>query len=212
MFDLNGIAMLSRYPARAVSLRALGKWMSLPKRWAGASSVWSRNLVRGCYNEHRTVTLASAGEAFKQCCAAAVDGLINAAQEVVSGNSEPKGHIRVASAADFFIVFPMAWKAEFLSLHLQLRLAFVLSDAKADLIAERLDVAFRGGPSHDTSFVGGQLLRARTDSLVASRAYLAGHRAPSALQDLRHHDCITSHQSFGRNGWRLTVRPTGWRR
>ena len=41
----------------------------------------------------------------------------------------------------------MEWVADFLKAHPLVRFEFVLSDARADLIAERIDVAFRGGLS-----------------------------------------------------------------
>ncbi|EGD16590.1 hypothetical protein XGA_4834, partial [Xanthomonas hortorum ATCC 19865] len=45
---------------------------------------------------------------------------------------------------------------EFLAAHPRVRLEFVLSDGKADLIAERIDVAFRGGVMTDLGYVGRQ--------------------------------------------------------
>jgi DNA-binding transcriptional LysR family regulator len=39
---------------------------------------------------------------------------------------------------------------------------------------------------------------------VASHAYLAKRGAPSTLQDLAHHDCVTSAHPSGRATWRFT--------
>ena len=85
-----------------------------------------------------------------------------------------------------------------------MRLDFILSDAIADLIADRIDVAFRGGPLHDSGYVGRTLLRTRVDSLVASPCYLEAHGAPGTLQDLTRHDCVTNDHPSGRTLWRLT--------
>lgn len=52
----------------------------------------------------------------------------------------------------------MAWVADFLTAHRRVRFDFVLSDAKADLIADRIDVAFRGGPLQDSGYIGRQML------------------------------------------------------
>lgn len=111
----------------------------------------------------------------------------------MTGSNEPSGPVRVAATADFFDFFLMEWVAEFLAAHPRVRLDFVLSDAKADLIAEQIDVAFRGGPLHDLGYVGRQILGPGSDGMVASpalhrRARLTSHAAgPSEprLCDLR---------------------------
>ena len=58
--------------------------------------------------------------------------------------------MRIAAAADFFNWFQMDWVAEFLATHPKVRLEFVLSDARADLVAEGIDVAIRGGKVNRT--------------------------------------------------------------
>ncbi|WP_236613492.1 LysR family transcriptional regulator, partial [Xanthomonas hortorum] len=80
----------------------------------------------------RKLTLTDAGQAFFERCADAVDGLTSAGR--------------------------VEWVGEFLAAHPRVRLEFVLSDGKADLIAERIDVAFRGGVMTDLGYVGRQIL------------------------------------------------------
>ena len=81
---------------------------------------------------------------------------------------------------------------------------FVLNDANADLIADRVDVAFRGGPLPDSGYVGRQLLGALSDGMVASAAYIAARGTPGTLRDVATHDCVTSAHPNGRTTWRLT--------
>lgn len=75
-----------------------------------------------------------------------------------------------------------------------MRIEWVLSDARADLIADGIDVALRTGNLRDSS-------------LVASPAYLAARGTPQQLADLQHHDCITRHPAASldthTNNWRL---------
>lgn len=111
--------------------------------------------------------------------------------------------MRVAATADFFDFFPMEWVADFLAAHPLVRVDFVLSDARADLIAEQIDIAFRGGALPDSGYVGRKLLGARTDGMVASPAYIAARGAPATLQELAEHDCVTSPHPSGRTLWRL---------
>jgi DNA-binding transcriptional LysR family regulator len=98
----------------------------------------------------------------------------------------------------------MEWLADFMAAHPRVRFEFVLSDAKADLIAERIDVAIRGGPLPDSGFVARQIHGAGSDGLVASPAYLATRGAPESLQDLAGHDCLGFADAAGRSTWRLT--------
>jgi DNA-binding transcriptional LysR family regulator len=156
----------------------------------------------------RKLTLTSAGEAFHERCAGAVDGLLEAGQELRLGSDEPTGCVRVAVPADFFDFFPMEWIAGFLAAHPRVQLDFVLSDARSDLIAERIDVAFRGGEVGDSGYVGRQLFAARGDGLVASPAYLAARGMPATLADLAGHDAITASHAGSSTTWRL-VGPDG---
>jgi DNA-binding transcriptional LysR family regulator len=152
----------------------------------------------------RSLSLTSAGQSFLDRCAGAVDGLLDAGQALVSGSEAPSGLVRVAAPADFFDFFPMEWLAAFLAAHPRVRVDFVLSDARADLIADRIDVAIRGGPLEDSGFFARKVLEAGHDGLVASPAYLAARGAPASLQDLADHDGLVFAHPSERATWRLT--------
>jgi len=205
MLDLNEIAMfvqVVRYGSFAEAARRLGVPANTLSR--RIQQLEARLGTRLMQRSTRKLTLTGAGQAFHARCAGAVDGLLDASLELQDANQIPSGLVRVAATADFFEFFPMDWIAEFLARYRQVSLDFVLSDAKADLIAERIDVAFRAGPLQDSAFVGRQLLGPRSDGLVASPAYLAARGAPTTLQDLVHHDCICSPHPSGHTTWRLS--------
>lgn len=209
MLDLNDIAMF-------VQVVRCGSFAEAARRLGSPSNTVSRRIqhlesqlgARLMQRSTRKLTLTSAGQAFYERCTGAVDGLVEAGRELMTGSQEPSGLVRVAATADFFDFFPMEWVAEFLGAHPRVRLDFVLSDAKADLIAEQIDVAFRGGPLRDSGYVGRQLVGARSDGLVASPAYIAARGAPATLQDLVDHDCVAPAHPSGRTTWRL-VGPEG---
>src|SRR5437870_41546 len=146
MFDLNDVAMF-------VQVVRCGSFAEAARRLGVPPDTVSRRIqqleaqlgTRLMQRSTRKLTLTSAGQAFHERCAGAVDGLVEAGQELMTGSQEPSGLVRVAATADFFDYFPMEWVAEFLAIYPRVRLDFVLSDAKADLIADRVDVAFRGG-------------------------------------------------------------------
>ena len=205
MVDLNDIALF-------VQVVRSGSFAGAARRLGVPSNTVSRRVqaleaqlgTRLLQRSTRKLTLTSAGEAFQERCASAVDGLIDAGEDLMTGHHEPSGLVRVAAPADFFDFFRMEWVADFLAAHPRVRLDFVLSDARADLIAERIDVAFRGGALRDSGYVGRQVLRDGNDVLVASPTYLAARGSPGTLPDLQHHDCVSFAHPSGQATWRLT--------
>jgi len=204
MLDLNDIAMFVQV-VRCGSFAEAARRLGLPPNTVSRriQQLETQLGTRLMQRSTRKLTLTSAGQAFYERCAGAVDGLAEAGQELATGSQEPSGLVRVAATADFFDFFPMEWVAEFLAAHPRVRLDFVLSDAKADLIAEQIDVAFRGGPLRDSGYVARQLIGERSDGMVASPAYLAARGVPATLQDLVTHDCVTPAHPGGRTTWRL---------
>jgi DNA-binding transcriptional LysR family regulator len=209
MLDLNDIAMFVQV-VRHGSFAGAARRLGLPPNTVSRriQQLEAQLGTRLMQRSTRKLTLTSAGEAFHERCAGAVDGLVEAGQELITGSREPSGLIRVAATADFFDFFPMEWVAGFLAAHPLVRVDFVLSDAKSDLIAEQIDIAFRGGALPDSGYIARKLINARTDGMVASPAYIAARGAPATLRDLANHDCITSPHPSGRTMWRL-VGPGG---
>lgn len=209
MLDLNDIAMF-------VQVVHSGSFAEAARRLGMPANTVSRRIqqletqlgTRLLQRSTRKLTLTSAGQGFHERCVGAVDDLLEAGQDLITGSSEPSGRVRVAAPADFFDFFEMAWVSEFLTAYPRVRLDFVLSDAKADLIAEQIDVAFRGGPLRDSGYVGRQILDPRSVGMVASPDYLAARGSPRTLQDLASHDCVISTHPGGHATWRL-IGPKG---
>ncbi|WP_457417843.1 LysR family transcriptional regulator [Roseateles sp. P5_E7] len=205
MLDLNDIALFVRV-VRSGSFAGAARQLGVPsntvsRRVQGLEQHLGTRLLQ---RSTRKLTLTSAGEEFNARCAGLVTGLFEAGQELSSGSREPSGLVRVGAPADFLDLFVMEWIAEFLATYPKVRLALVLSDSKADLIADRIDVAFRGGPLEDSAYVGRHVFCTGNDGLVASPGYLAARGAPNALQDLLEHDCVTFTQSGSSDAtWRL---------
>jgi DNA-binding transcriptional LysR family regulator len=151
----------------------------------------------------RKLTLTQIGQGFYERCVNAVDGLTEAGQALMKGSDEPSGLVRIAAMADFFDFFPMQWVADFLAAYPRVQLDFVLSDARVDLIGDRIDVAFRGGPLLDSGYVGRQLISNDGDGMVASPGYLARRGMPTSLHDLTHHDSVNFAHPSGLSHWRL---------
>lgn len=205
MVDLNDIALF-------VQVVRNGSFAEAARRLGVPSNTVSRRVqqleaqlgMRLLQRSTRKLTLTSAGQTFHERCAGAVEGLTEAALELMTGTQEPRGLVRVAAPADFFDFLQMESVAEFMAMYPLVRLDVVLSDAKTDLIAERIDVAFRGGPMQDSGYIGRQVLCDGSDGFVASPAYIAAHGSPDTLQDLMNHDCVSFALPGNITPWRLT--------
>lgn len=205
MLDLNDIALFVQV-VRSGSFAEAARRLGMPPNTVSrrVQQLEAQLDTRLLQRSTRKLTLTHAGQAFHERCVGAVDGLIEAGHELMTGSQEPSGLVRIAATADFFDFFPMEWVADFLAAHPRVRLDFVLSDARADLIAERIDIAFRGGPLQDSGYVGRQLFSAGSEGLVASPAYIAARGMPGTLQDLVNHDCVSFAHPSGFTTWRLT--------
>jgi len=205
MLDLNDIALFVQV-VRSGSFAEAARRLGMPPNTVSrrVQQLEAQLDTRLLQRSTRKLTLTHAGQAFHERCVGAVDGLIEAGHELMTGSQEPSGLVRIAATADFFDFFPMEWVADFLAAHPRVRLDFVLSDSRADLIAERIDIAFRGGPLQDSGYVGRQLFSAGSEGLVASPAYIAARGMPGTLQDLVNHDCVSFAHPSGFTTWRLT--------
>jgi DNA-binding transcriptional LysR family regulator len=150
----------------------------------------------------RKLTLTAAGSAFFERCAPAVDGVLDAGKELAGVSQTAGGTVRIAAPADFLDFFEIDWVMQFLALYPKVRLDFVLNDARADLIGEAIDVAFRGGAALDQQPVFRRLLP-QSFMLVASPAYTKSRGNPNTLEELSRHDCLTVSGGPGLVTWTL---------
>jgi DNA-binding transcriptional LysR family regulator len=205
MLDLNDVAIF-------VQVVRCGSFAEAARRLGVPPNTLSRRVqqleaqlgTRLMQRSTRHLTLTSAGQVFLERCSGAVEGLMDAGEELLAVNQEPSGLVRVAAPADFFDFFAMEWLTEFLTAHPKVRVDFVLSDGRADLIADRIDVALRGGILVDSSLFARKVLDAGNDGLVASPAYVARQGVPGKLQDLADHDCLVFSHPSGKATWRVT--------
>jgi DNA-binding transcriptional LysR family regulator len=199
--DLNEVRMFVQV-VRARSFAEAARRLAVPpntlsRRIRQLESALDTRLMQ---RSTRKLTLTAAGQSFFDRCAAAVDGVLEAGKALLEGSNTPSGLVRVAAPLDFLDIFHIEWVAEFLGRHPAVRLEFVLNDARADLIEEAIDVAFRGGASRENPF---RQITAQYLKLVASPAYLAARGTPQVLQDLTTHDCLIASSRQARVTWTL---------
>lgn len=203
MLDLNDIALFIQV-VEASSFAAAARRLGLPANTVSRRvQDLERHLgVRLLQRSTRKLTLTDAGRSLHAQSADPLQALAQAAQALSDIGHLPSGTVRVAAPADFFNWFQMDWVAEFLAVHPRVRLEWVLSDTRADLIAEGIDVAVRTGSLRDSSLVARQV-GTSSSLLVASPAYLAARGTPQQPADLQNHNCITRQPASSPSSWRL---------
>lgn len=204
MLNLNDVALFVEV-AHAGSFAEAARSLRVPPATVGRriQQLEAHLGARLIQRSTRKLTLTSAGLAFYEQCSPAIRELVETGQQQAINGEEPRGLVRVAAPACFFKLFKMEWIESFLEKHPLVKLEFVLSDALVDLIAERIDVALRGGPLQDSSYIARKIF---TDygGLFASPAYLAARGIPTDLRALRHHECVTAQsESCSHVTWRL---------
>jgi DNA-binding transcriptional LysR family regulator len=203
MLDLNDVALFVQV-VRAGSFAEAARRLGMPANTASRRiQQLERELgLRLMQRSTRRLTLTDAGANLYARCADQVEALAEAAQELGEGGQVPSGKVRVAAPADFFNWFRVEWIAEFLAAHPKVRVEFVLSDARADLIGEGIDVALRAGKVLEPTLVARRVGTGRA-TLVAGPAYLAARGTPESVEALADHDCIAPPQASTRTVWRL---------
>jgi LysR family transcriptional regulator AphB len=204
MLDLNDVALFTGV-ARAGSFAAAARRLGMPPNTVSRRvQALERSLgVRLLQRTTRRLTLTQAGRTLFEQSEDQVQALFTSAQDLKAGGQQAGGTVRVAATADFFSMFPIEWIAEFLAAHPLVRIEFLLSDARADLMGEGIDVAVRSGKSIEAHLVARQI-GAGSATLVASPAYLAARGTPLRLEALAEHDGVTLPQTpGGRIGWQL---------
>jgi len=203
MLDLNEVRMFVQV-VRARSFVEAARRLGVPPNTLSrrVRQLETRLDTRLMQRSTRKLSLTAAGSAFFERCAPAVDGVLDAGKDLAGGSRTASGTVRVAAPADFLEFFKIAWVMQFLAQHPKVRLDFVLNDARADLIDEGIDVAFRGGPVADEHLVFRRLMP-QSFHLVASPAYVQSHGNPETLQELTRHDCLTASGRPGLASWTL---------
>ena len=201
--DLNDVALFVQV-IRSGSFAAAAKRLEMPANTVSRRiQALERALgLRLMHRSTRKLALTDAGRTLFERCADQVESMAVVARELVQGSQFATGLLRIAAPVDFFSFFPMDWIAEFLALHPHVRIEFILSDARADFIAEGVDFAFRAGRILEPHLVARRLGSTRS-TLVASPGYLAGRGMPAGVLELERHDCITFARASARASWTL---------
>ena len=124
-----------------------------------------------------------------------IDGVVGVEQRLEHERAEPSGWLRVSVppviAVDIYATF-----AQLQADHPGLSVELVADVRRADLVAERIDVAVRAGGVGDPSLVQRKLGTRRVYA-VASPDYLGRHGMPTSIEALAEHRLLRSHDAEG---------------
>ncbi len=203
MLDLNDVALFVRV-VEAGSFSGAARLLGLPPNTVSRRiRLLEEHLgVRLMQRSTRRLMLTAAGTGLYERSSGALEKLAEAAQALAQDRGSPSGTVRVAAPVDFFSFFGMAWIAEFVERHPLVDLQFQLDDARADLLGEAIDVAFRGGVLREPTLVA-RLIGGTSAVLMASPAYLAAQGTPTVPEELDRHQGLVLQTGSTRMGWRL---------
>lgn len=137
----------------------------------------------------RRLTLTEAGGLYLDRIEALIDSLDAARDDALAITAGPAGTLRLTASVAFGHACLTPLLPAFREAFPTLRLELLLSDANLDLVAERIDLAIRLGPSVQADVIGTKLMDTRY-KVCASPSYLAAAPPLATPNDLRDHRCL----------------------
>jgi DNA-binding transcriptional LysR family regulator len=155
---------------------------------------------------HRTtrrVTLTQVGRLYFER-AQKILGEVAELEVTVRGlHAEPRGTLRVSAPQDFGRLYLCEPVGAFAAEYPHLRIEFVMTDRKVDVVEEGFDVAVRVAKLASSTLVMKRLGRCER-VLCASPAYLAAYGVPASPAALASHNCI-EYDYAESNSWTFRV-------
>jgi DNA-binding transcriptional LysR family regulator len=176
--------------AEAGSFTAAAERLSTTKSAVSqAVSVLERELgVQLLQRSTRKQAITEAGEAFLADCRALLDGAEAAMERARTRRTQPSGTLRLTSPQGSAGMVAR-WIATYRERYPAMRVDYVPTDRKLDLIAEHFDLAIRIGPMA-SSGLRAVVLEELGVWTVAAASYLARHGTPRQPADLGGHEWI----------------------
>ena len=187
--------------ARSGSFSAAGREMGLSQPTASriVAALEKQVGVPLLVRTTRAVTLTEAGSDYLS----RIESILTALEEAdhaARGTGELRGILRIAAAAGFAIRGVLPRLTRFTDQHPGLRVEFMLSDDRQDLVGGSVDVALRIGVLNDSTAVARKIGTIQR-LIVAAPAYLARAGTPAVPRDLANHSIIVGPASRVMEGW-----------
>lgn len=148
----------------------------------------------------RQIRLTAAGRAYYERCTAILALVREADAAAAETHQAMHGVIRLSTPPTYARARLAPLLPAFLAAHPSLRLEMTLSDARADVVGEGLDLVIRLGPLPDSGLACRSLSRERF-VLCAAPAYLQRAGKPRTVAELARHRCLATASSGLRSRW-----------
>ena len=162
--------------------------------------------VRLFQRSTRRLTLTEAGETYLSLLAPALEEIARAGEAARSASGAAagplEGRLRLAASVAFGEAMVVPLLPEWRGLHPDLTVELMLSDAVADLLTERIDLALRLGPEVSGDVIAVKLFATRY-RVCAAPSYLAEAPPLQRPADLAAHQCLRFALPGFRAPWRF---------
>ncbi len=145
--------------------------------------------VRLLHRTTRRQSLTDEGEAFHERCLRILVEVNDAEAAMADSRGGVSGLLSITATPAFGRHYLVPLVTAFRAEHADVTVRLMLSDDVVDLVAHRIDLAFRFGVLADSSMTA-RRLAANFRVLCAAPAYLERHGAPTQPADLAEHACI----------------------
>ncbi|CDY77533.1 Transcriptional regulator, LysR family [Caballeronia glathei] len=144
--------------------------------------------VRLFFRTTRKLSLTAEGQRFFESVQPALTILSSALDEARRSTEEVGGPLRVSAPRALGLSVLWPFFEEFVARYPNVQLEVQFDDHFTDLVTERSDVGFRGGPPPAGGSIARRLVPIQL-IICASPAYIEVHGAPESIDDLARHRC-----------------------
>jgi len=173
-----------------LSRPVVSRYLAELEAWAGA---------RLLHRTTRKLSLTAAGHETLPRCRQVLELTAGMQAAVAAPDDAPRGLLRITVSTSFGQTHLAAALAEYTQRYPGVAVDMVLLDRAVNLVEERIDLAIRITNELDPNLIARRLCICRS-VVCAAPAYLAGREAPSRIEDLSLHNCLT-HSYFGKSLW-----------
>lgn len=156
----------------------------------------------------RKMALTEAGRQFAARVEPLLAELQHAREEVRFESRAPRGRLSVSASVAFGQICVMPHMPEFCERYPDIALDLKFTDRNVDLVAERVDLAIRLGPSVDADVVASRLMTTRY-RVCASPDYMRRYGGPSEPAGLAAHRCVCFDLPEFQTRWRFKSPTSG---
>jgi len=148
----------------------------------------------------RSLTPTQAGESYYAKIVPLIEEIDLTHENLRNARQKPSGRLRVTASASYGQIMIAPTLGSFCAEYPEIELDLILSDRRADLINDQIDVAIRHGHLADSNLIARKLMSARYH-LVASPAYLERYGTPKHPEELGTHKLVTFSYDNFRTDW-----------